>query len=308
MDRNRMSRRAAAGLIMLLAVFGAGLALGRLFTPAQARASVESVAFTPQPDSAIPDDELGRQIRLGRKIFTDTAHAVPQFSGNDLACSNCHLDAGRRPRAAPLWAAYGLFPQYRAKNGHVNTFAERVRECFMYSMNGHAPPYGDPALVAIESYAAFLARGAPIGVVLPGQGYARLQPPALPVDRARGAAVFQANCVQCHGPEGAGLTTTDGVVVPPLWGPRSFNWGAGMGEIRNAAGFIRYNMPQDRPGALTDQQAWDVAAFIDGKPRPQDPRFTGSPAQTRKLFHDTPQSLYGQVVDGVLLGAEPARP
>jgi len=80
-------------------------------------------------------------------------------------------------------------------------------------------------------------------------------------------------------------------------------FGAGLAELRNAAGFIAANMPQDRPGTLTTQQAWDVAAYIDGKPRPQDPRFTGSVAETRARYHDTGQSAYGKTVDGVLLGA-----
>ena len=94
------------------------------------------------------------------------------------------------------------------------------------------------------------------------------------------------------------------MLFPPLWGERSYNWGAGMADMQNAAGFIAANMPQDHPGTLTNQQAWDVAAYIDGKPRPQDPRFTGSLAETRTRYHDTQQSAYGKTVDGVLLGGD----
>jgi thiosulfate dehydrogenase len=291
--------------ILLCAIgFGAGFGVRALMQAAPKPHAGSAKGFSPPPDSAIPRGPLGEEVALGRQIFTDTAKAAPRFVGNDLKCSNCHLDGGRRANAAPLWAAYGLYPQFRAKNGHVNTFAERVQECFKYSMNGHAPPAGDRVLVAVESYAAFLATGAPHGFKLPGQGYLRLPKPAFAANYARGQAVFAATCARCHGADGGGQRADGQVVFPALWGGRSYNWGAGMADMQNAAGFIAANMPQDHPGTITNQQAWDVAAYIDGKPRPQDPRFTGSVADTRTRYHDTEQSAYGRIVDGVLLGGK----
>lgn len=301
-----MTRSAPILTVLGVAAFAFAIGFGvrDLLQAAHKPAAVQAKGFEPQPDDAIPPGPLGDSIKLGRTIFTDTAHAAPQFVGNDLKCSNCHLDAGRRRNAAPLWAAYGLFPQYRAKNGHVNTFAERIQECFRYSMNGKAPPAGDPVIVAIESYAAFLAKGAPQGVRLPGQGYPKLSPPAQPADYARGKAVFVASCARCHGADGAGQRAERQTLFPALWGARSYNWGAGMSDIQNAAAFIGPNMPQDKPGSLTNQQAWDVAAYIDSQLRPQDPRYAGSAAATRTRFHSSGQSAYGTVVDGVLLGGD----
>jgi thiosulfate dehydrogenase len=298
---SRLTNIAAAALGVAVVAVGAFEAGIRLQQPAKPPEPPAAFAGNPGP---IPDTPFGRQAELGRRIFTDTAKLAPQFVGNDLKCSNCHLDAGRLAKAAPMWGAYPLFPQYRAKNGRVNTFAERLQGCFMYSMNGKAPPAGDPVLVALESYSAFLAKGAPLGVTQPGQGYPKLAKPPLAPDYARGQDVYQSRCALCHGNDGAGQRARGVVVFPPVWGARSFNWGAGMAEPRNAAGFIKANMPLSQGGSLTDQQAWDVALYLDSQPRPQDPRYTGSLAETRAKFHNDPLSMYGRVVNGVLLGGD----
>ena len=258
--------------------------------------------FTPPRDDEIPDDDFGKMIRLGSDIFHDTQNNAKEFVGNALQCANCHIDRGRLANSAPLWAAYVAYPAFRDKDRRVNTFQERVQGCFRYSMNGKAPPLGDNVLVAIETYAYFLAKGAPTGVDLPGRGYPKLPKPAR-LDYGRGAQVYAQKCAVCHGATGQGQNSSDGTVVfPPLWGERSYNWGAGMSSISNAAGFIKANMPLSQGNTLSDQEAWDVATFIDSQERPQDPRFSGSVADTRKKYHDSPMSMYGQLVNGVVLG------
>jgi thiosulfate dehydrogenase len=259
-------------------------------------------AFIPPGDDRIPNNEFGDAVRLGEKIFHDTQGNAREFVGNSLQCSNCHLDSGRLANAAPLWAAYVAYPAYRMKNEHVNTFTERLQGCFLYSMNGKAPAPNDKVLVALESYAYFLAKGAVIGADMPGRGYPKLAKPAK-LDYVHGQQVYAAKCALCHGAEGQGQSAADGsVVFPPLWGPRSFNWGAGMSSINNAAGFIKANMPFSQGNSLTDAEAWDVATYMDSQERPQDPRFSGSVAETRKLHHDSPMDIYGQTVNGVVLG------
>jgi thiosulfate dehydrogenase len=258
--------------------------------------------FQPPPDSAIPAGPFGDVVRRGEQIFRDPATYALKYVGNQLSCSNCHFDAGRRPWVAPMWAAYVAFPEYRAKNRHVNTFAERLQGCFRFSMNGKAPPLGDQVLVALEAYSYFLAKGLPTGENTPGRGYPKLPKPDLPVDYARGAQAFARHCSMCHGPQGLGMSAGGKVLFPPLWGPHSFNWGAGMAEINTAAAFIRANMPYGAGGTLSVQQAWDVATYVDSQIRPQDPRFIQSVVETRKRFHDTPFSMYGLAVNGTVLG------
>lgn len=270
---------------------------------ASALATVAAGPFAPPPERAMPEGEFGRIVKRGEQIFLHTRQYAPAYVGNSLDCASCHLDAGRRANSAPMWGAYVAYPAFRAKDGAVSTFAARVQGCFSYSMNGKPPPLGDPVLVALESYSYWLAKGAPVGTKMAGAGYPKLAPPALAADFARGQHVYDAHCALCHGPGGQGQTSAGQPAFPPLWGPNSFNWGAGMHQVGNAAGFIKANMPLGQGESLSDQDAWDVALFIDSHERPQDPRFTGSVEATRKQFHDTPESMYGRVVEGHLLGS-----
>lgn len=259
--------------------------------------------FKPPAEASLPDDEFGKIIRQGEQIFLHTRENAGKYVGNSLTCANCHLDAGRRADSAPLWGAFVSYPAYRSKDGKVSTLAERIQGCFRYSMNGKAPPLGDPVLVALESYSYWLAKGAQVGTKVPGSGYPKLPKPSLPADYARGQHVYTVNCALCHGANGQGQSSAGQVTFPPLWGKNSFNWGAGMHQMGNAAGFIKANMPLSRGGTLSDQDAWDVAMFMNSHDRPQDPRFTGSVEATRKKFHDSPDSMYGRIVNGRLLGS-----
>jgi thiosulfate dehydrogenase len=293
-------------LVILVLITAAAMARSIWMTAADPTLATEvgtaSSSFVPPPESAIPSGAFGDAIRLGEQIFRETATYAPEFTGNQLTCGNCHLEAGRLSGAAPMWGAYVAYPEYRSKNGHVNSFEERLQECFLYSMNGKKPKLGDPVLVALESYAYFLAKGLPTGERVPGSGLPSLAMPIQPADYGRGALVFAQKCASCHGPQGLGQSVDGKVVFPALWGPQSFNWGAGMASIKTAAEFIHANMPLGQGGSLSVQDAWDVATYVDSQIRPQDPRFTGDVQDTRNKFHDTPFSMYGQAAHGIVLG------
>lgn len=260
---------------------------------AEAAAKTVPAAFTPPPESAIPDNEFGQMVRQGKDIFVHTQQYARAYVGNGLNCANCHLDNGRKADSAPLWAAYVLYPAYRKKTGQVDTLQSRIQGCFRYSMNGRPPALDSKEMTALVTYHYWLAQGAPTGVKLPGQGFLKLAKPALTPDLARGHEVYKNNCAICHGANGEGTKVNGEYAFPPLWGKDSFNWGAGMHRIDTAAGFIKANMPYGRGGSLSDQEAWDVALFMDSHDRPQDPRFQGSVAQTRDAHHDE-DCLYGR--------------
>ncbi len=257
--------RAAAAVIAIAWALGAA---AQPLPPAPAT----QVKFTPPDPSTIPDTPLGDMVRIGQDVFTNTQRYAKPYVGNKLNCVNCHLEAGRAAGSAPMWAAYVAYPAFRGKNEQVNTFAKRLEGCFRFSMNGRVPPEDSLVITALTTYAFWLATGAPVGAYLEGRGFPAVKEPAQKPDAARGEAVYATHCVACHQAGGGGLQANGTYTFPPVWGPQSYNKGAGMHNVATAAAFIKANMPLGQPNTLTDQEAWDVAAYINGKPRPADPR------------------------------------
>lgn len=303
----------AGGLVVLILGLSA-MSLGWIGgkgadAPATAGAAHEVAYFQPPPRSAIPDGPDGEAIRRGEALFMNTPANAAAFTGNSLSCVNCHLDGGRRANASPMWSAWGLYPMFRAKNGRINTMEDRIMGCFTFSMNAQAsssggpPPAGHDIYRDLQAYMHFLATGAPSGVEMAGGGYPKVDLPSQGYDPVRGAGVYAANCALCHGEDGQGRANANSQpVFPPLWGPQSYNWGAGMARINTAAAFIKTNMPLGQTGRLSDQEAWDVAAFINSHERPRDPRQTGTVQDNARRNHTGGKTFYGKVVDGRLLG------
>jgi thiosulfate dehydrogenase len=102
-----------------------------------------------------------------------------------------------------------------------------------------------------SSYIRYISQALPVGEPTPGRGIPALPLPEKASDPRRGAEVFQTQCAMCHQPDGQGKRL-DAVEAaqerrrfefPPLWGPKSYNDGAGMARNITAADFIRANMP-----------------------------------------------------------------
>jgi thiosulfate dehydrogenase len=221
----------------------------------------EKAPFRLPSESEIKDSVTLASVRRGRALIHSTRDSLPSHVGASLNCANCHIADGTQRDAMPLVGSYARFPVYRARSGRVELIENRINDCFERSMNGKALDAHSTEMRDIVAYLAFLSRGFPVGVDMDGQGVPRL--PAMKGDTARGRAVFAANCVLCHGTDGHGTAA-----APPLWGPKSFNIGAGMTRVQSAARFIHEVMPRDRPGVLTPQQAFDVASYISSRPRP----------------------------------------
>jgi thiosulfate dehydrogenase len=211
----------------------------------------------------IPSGPLGASIRRGRALLAATRDSLPTHVGNTLRCVSCHLDDGRRQSGS--WVGvFARYPQYRARSAMVETIEYRVNDCFRRSMNGTPLASDGAEMRDIVAYLWFLSRDVAVAPPQPSSRLAKWR--ALAPDAGAGGRVYGTVCARCHGEDGGGTA-----VAPPLWGPQSYNIGAGMARVRTAAAFISENMPFDQPGSLSDQQALDVAAYVNARPRPDFP-------------------------------------
>jgi thiosulfate dehydrogenase len=221
-----------------------------------------AIEFSPPFPETIPGSQLGEQIRLGYKIVVDTQQYARSYVGNRLNCTNCHLDGGLNPNAASFVGLAAVYPEYRARNARMNTLTDRVNECFERSLNGRALPPDSSKLQAVVAYITWLSRGVPSGATISWRGLQFIQSQR-PIDSDNGKKVFASKCAFCHGSDGLGT-----MAGPPVWGSQSYTIGAGMARVSVAAAFIKSNMPRSWGWSLSDDDAYDVAAYINAQPRP----------------------------------------
>lgn len=243
-----------------IAILGAGVGIGLLTgcSPNKELAGPAQVARWPMAD-ARQDSKLAKK---GKKLFDQTPKYARLYVGNQLACSDCHLSSGKADYAAPMIDVAGLFPMFSKRAGHQITLEDRINECFVRSEAGRPLPSSSDEMQALVAYIQSLSTNQIHRQPYAKRGLVKL--PALKGDPIRGRIVYR-QCAICHGSNGAGIPP----VIPPLWGRGSFNDGAGMNNPVKMAAYVYKNMPQNSPGALTAQDAYDVAAFIRQKPRPK---------------------------------------
>jgi thiosulfate dehydrogenase len=199
----------------------------------------------------------------GKLIFDNTPKYAGKYVGNKLSCNDCHLKSGTADFSAPMIDMAGLFPMYNKRAGHIISLQNRIQECFARSEAGIPPPQDSEEMRAVVAYIEWLSRDGEKGKAYKGRGFVKVA--ALKGDPQAGKKIYAAQCASCHGTDGAGVPP----VLPALWGNNSYNDGAGMNNPSKMSAFLIHNMPQDHPGTLTPQQAYDVAAYVHTKARPK---------------------------------------
>jgi thiosulfate dehydrogenase len=278
---NRRSRFIAAAALAML-----GPACSRAKAPASPLISARTtmvtawqVPFDPTKDNSFTDARMAEQVRWGYRIFVDTPHQAPQLTGGKVSCNNCHLNAGQRERALALVGVAGMFPEPNNRAARLISLPDRIVDCFLRSENGTSRPDQLPTtsskeVLAVASYITWLSKGYPVGQNPSWRNRNAIAPDKLiaieKLDRAKGEAIYQERCTSCHGLDGQGVQVGD-KKAGPLWGPDSWNDGAGAARVYTLAGIVRYTMPYLDPGSLTDEEAQQVAAFITSQTRPRFP-------------------------------------
>jgi thiosulfate dehydrogenase len=234
------------------------------------------------PDiESISDTKQKEKVKYGRELIAHTAKylgpkgSVMQIS-NGMNCQNCHLEAGTKPWGNNYGSVASLYPKFRARSGTVENIYKRVNDCFERSLNGKALDTMSNEMQAIKAYIEFLGSNVEKGKKAEGSGLKDLAFLDRPADPVKGKTVYEQKCQSCHQANGQGVFNTDSTeyAFPPLWGKHSYNDGAGLYRITNFAKYVKYNMPQGvsfQEPQLTDEDAWDVAAFVNSQPRPHLP-------------------------------------
>jgi cytochrome c peroxidase len=274
--------------------------------PVQSRTKMPQ-SWNPPAVESIPAGEQGDLVRYGRQLLTRTSAYLGKgatkremtYTASDQACASCHQEAGTKAYGIPWMGVVERYPQYSSRTNRDVTLEDRVNDCMERSMNGlRALPTDGREMKAIIAYLTWLSKDLPKEQV--GLLKVKLEVPDRHADLAAGSRVYREFCQACHGADGSGYRarseeTTGVFVVPPPWGPGSYNTGAGMHRLLMSAAFVKGNMPlgtpADRP-VLTDDQAFDVAAYINSLERPRMPNMDKDWPDLSKKPVDCPYPPY----------------
>ncbi len=223
-----------------------------------------------------PDKE---KILYGKRLVAQTAlyfgpeGLVKKNATNGMNCQNCHLDAGTKPFGNNYGSVNSTYPRYRARSGSIENLHKRINDCFERSLNGSPLDSASKEMIAMQAYINWLGNNVTKGKKAAGSGLKDLTFLNRAADPQKGKLAYSTKCQSCHMANGEGQMNGDktAYTYPPLWGDNSFNSGAGLYRISNFAKYIKYNMPQgtthENP-VISDEDAWDIAAFVNSQPRP----------------------------------------
>lgn len=226
----------------------------------------------------IPESKFGDSIRYGRSLISNTAlyfgpKGTIKAISNGMNCQNCHLEAGTKPWGNNYGAVAANYPLFRDRSGSIETIEKRINDCLERSLNGNAIASDSYEMKAMVAYIKWLGKDVPIKTKPRGSGIQQLAYLNRAADPQKGKTIYTNNCEKCHGKNGEGQidAANIGYTYPPLWGKHSYNISAGLFRLSRFAGFVKNNMPNTvnyHNPILNDDEAWDVAAFVNSQPRP----------------------------------------
>jgi len=217
--------------------------------------------------------------RYGHQLLSNTSYylgpngTVAQIS-NGMNCQNCHLNADTIPWGNNYGGVYSTYPKFRARSGGLETIPKRVNDCLQRSLNGDPIDSNSKEMKAIIAYMKWLGKGIPKDTIPRGTGIMNIPYIDRAADSQKGLLVYVSKCQRCHGADGLGQKNPEGTgyTYPPLWGEHSYNTAAGLYRISRFAGYVKNNMPfaevEYHNPLLTNEEAWDVAAFVNSQTRP----------------------------------------
>jgi len=247
--------------------------------PAQSSSALINVAWIAPDSNSIPQSEEGELIRYGRALIINTSEYLGPYGkinhqSNGMNCQNCHLDAGTRPWGNNYGGVYSTYPKFRERRGAIETITQRINDCLQRSLDGKPLDSNSHEMRAMLAYMKWLGKDVEKGKKPVGSGIVQLTFLDRPADPVKGKLVYISTCQRCHGANGEGQLKPGSTyyLYPPLWGEHSYNTGAGLYRLSRFAGYVKENMPfgaLHEHEILRDEDAWDVAAFVNTQPRPK---------------------------------------
>jgi thiosulfate dehydrogenase len=245
--------------------------------------------LTLEKDKALQKTLLyGQQLIQNTSIYLGPKGTVAQIT-NGMNCQNCHLNAGTQPWGNNYSAVNANYPKFRARSGTVETVYKRISDCFERSLNGKAPDSTSKEMVAMATYIKWLGKDVEKDKKPKGSGIYNLAFLDRPIDPEKGKIIYDLKCKSCHQSDGQGVMNDEknAYTYPPLWGKNSYNSGAGLYRMSRFAGYVKANMPLGatyKNPQLTDEEAWDVAAFVNSQERPNKDLSKDWPDISKKIF------------------------
>lgn len=255
--------------------------LSQLYADIEKKATLDAEMakfWKPNDINSISDEALKKEVAYGYELIAHTSKyfgpngSVKQIT-NGMNCNNCHLDAGTKPWGNNFGSVYSMYPKMRARSGQVEDLYKRISDCMERSLNGQTLAREEKEMKAMIAYINYIGKNVPKNKEANASGINNL----VFLDRAAnpiaGKSLYEKKCSSCHQSNGQGVLTADKTeyTYPPLWGKNSYNQGAGLYRLSRFAGYIKYNMPQGATYAqpqLSDEEAWDIAAYVETQPRP----------------------------------------
>ncbi len=256
------------------------------------------------PDiNQVPSTPKGDLIRYGHSLITNTSYyfgpnGIIQKLSNGMNCQNCHLEAGTKLFGNNFYLVASGYPRYKDRSGAIESIKTKVEDCFERSMNGQMIDSNGKEMNAFVAYLNWVGSNVSKDKKPIGTGLQELPFITRAADTSKGRIVFRNKCQVCHGKNGEGQPGSDssGKSYPPLWGAFSYNIGASIYRLSKMASFVKDNMPYGAShdvSQLTNEEAWDVAAFLNAQDHPYKDLNGDWPILTKKPY-DYPFGPYAE--------------
>ncbi|MBI1838456.1 MAG: c-type cytochrome [Flavobacteriia bacterium] len=221
---------------------------------------------------------LRQELAYGQELIIHTSkylgpNGLVSKNTNGMNCQNCHLDAGTKIFGNNYGSVTSMYPKMRARSGKIENVFKRINDCFERSLNGKKLAINSREMKAIAKYINFIGKKVKKGEKAIGSGLKEIPLMTRAANPKNGMLAYNQKCASCHQTNGEGQFNFNKTeyIYPPLWGKYSYNDGAGLYRISNFAKFIKFNMPfgvNHTNAQLSDEESWDIAAFVNSQVRP----------------------------------------